>query len=349
MKVLVAKYAGFCFGVQRAVDMALQLSNPSQPVYTLGEIIHNPSVVQMLREHNVFPIVCPEEAPAGSSIIIRSHGVGPQVLEACARQGLQIIDATCPFVKRIHQIVTDCLAKGMDICIAGQPNHPEVLGILGWANDKAYVLPTPESCAALPELTNAALVAQTTLQPAMYDEIFQALQPHCGSLTRYDTICSTTSQRQAEAASLAQQCTRMVVVGGYNSSNTQKLAQLCKKYCKNTESIENPGQLLLEKIQSNDIIGVVAGASTPDWMIREVVTVMSELEKTTAESIEMEATQAQTEAQQAEPVVQEAPQAEPVAEAAPVVADAAAATEPIAAEAAQSTEAAESDSFAEAF
>ncbi len=345
MHITVARHAGFCFGVRRAVDLALSCADASKPVYTLGEIIHNPSVVSALREKNILPVDTGslESLAPGSTLIIRSHGAAPEVFDKCKGHGVNIIDATCPFVRRIHKIVHGAAQQGRMVYIAGQPSHPEVEGIRGWAGEKVTVLPDAAAAVSLPHsLAPACLVAQTTLQRETYEEIRAALCVRCADLIVHDTICDTTSERQREAAELASKSTVMIVVGGYNSSNTQKLADICKKRCKHTYSVENPSQLLLEKIHSDDIISIVAGASTPQWMIREVVTVMNELEKTTVESTEVEPTPAQVEAPQAEAV--EAPQADAVQ------AGAVAVEEPIAAKAAQDTEAADSgDSFAEAF
>lgn len=350
MKIVVAKHAGFCFGVKRAVDMALALADPAIPAYTLGELIHNPAVVEQLRERNIHPVPRPEDVPEGGAVLIRSHGVAPDVLAACEARGLRVADATCPFVARIHRIVSEAARAGKTVCIAGEAAHPEIMGILGWAGENAHVLESPEDCESLPPLGETVLVAQTTHRRDRYAAIGKALRDRCASLTVHDTICDTTAARQEEAERLSKTCSRMIVIGGRNSSNTQKLASLCKKHCKSTESVENPGEIVLEKCKLDDIIGIVAGASTPDWMIREVVTVMSELEKTTAESIEIEATEAQAVEPVAEEAVPENAASAEEAAAEPVAAPAEEAAEPAAEEPAPAEEAAaEPDSFAEAF
>ena len=352
MQILVARHAGFCFGVERAVEMALRAADPAHPVYTLGEIIHNPAVVADLSAKNILP-VSPDkwdQLPSGSTLIIRSHGAGPEIMECCSEKGIRVIDATCPFVLRIHKIVREASEEGRTIFIAGEPHHPEVLGICGWARGNATVLPDAQAARMLPYfLPPACLVAQTTQQRETFEQICSALQDRCADIQVYDTICDTTAQRQQEAAEIAAKCSVMLVVGGESSSNTQKLARICEKSCKCTYSVENPGQLVLEKIRSNDIIGIVAGASTPQWMIREVVTRMNELEKTTAETTEVvansapvEAAQAEsTEAAQAVTAEAEKPEAAP-----PAQAETAAVEEP-SAEIAEANDSA--DSFAEAF
>lgn len=351
MQILVAQHAGFCFGVKRAVEMALSAANPCQPVYTLGEIIHNSSVVEDLKNKNILPI-SPDEwdkLPPGSTLIIRSHGAGPDVIQGCSQRGIRVVDATCPFVRRIHEIVRKASEAGRIVYIAGEPHHPEVLGICGWADGHATVLPDAQAANILPKsIPPACLVAQTTLQRETFKQIDAALRERCTDIEVYDTICDTTGQRQHEAEELATKCSIMLVVGGRNSSNTQKLARICEKSCKSTYSVENPGQLVLEKIRSNDIIGIVAGASTPQWMIREVVTRMNELEKATAEttevvanSVPVEAAQAEaTEAAQAVTVEAEKPEAAPSAQAEEVAVE-----EP----SAKIAESDSADSFAEAF
>lgn len=335
MQIRIAKHAGFCFGVKRAVERALSLADPDVRIYTLGDIIHNAAVVEELRGKNIVPLAGEEwkTLPVGSTLIVRSHGVAPGVFSHLQEHGVRVEDTTCPFVSRIHEIVHAAALAGHTVYIAGEEQHPEVEGIRGWAGERAVVIGSAQEAEALSSIVSpATLVAQTTMERERFEEIRDVLLRRCPELCVEDTICHTTSVRQQEAEALSRECDVMIVVGGRKSSNTQKLAKVCQKHCKRTYSVENTGELLLEKINSNDIIGIVAGASTPQWMIREVVTVMNELEKTTVESTETESN----------PVQVEAPAA--------VVAEAAAVEEPIAASAAQDTEAADSgDSFAEAF
>ncbi len=356
MKIRVAQNAGFCFGVKRAVELALTCSDPTQPVYTLGELIHNPSVVEELSSKNIIPIdPCKYEGlPKGSRLIIRSHGAGPEVFSKCNELGILIKDATCPFVKRIHEIVRSAVKNGETIYIAGEPKHPEVEGIRGWAGKDALILKDAASAEALAKTASpVCLVAQTTLQREHFNEISEILKGKCQNLVVHDTICDTTSARQEEAKKLAFESTVMIVVGGNNSSNTQKLAQVCKQSCKNTYTVQNPSQLLLDNIHSDDIISIVAGASTPQWMIREVVTLMNELEKTLADSTQVDTPVAQEEIPQGEEseaseneTVQTEPQVDAVQNE-----ESAAVDEPEQEEAKEAHEIADSagDSFAEAF
>lgn len=342
MNIIVARHAGFCFGVERAVSLALSHANEKTPIYTLGELIHNPTVIKTLQEQNVIPISTEDaliKLKGGSKLVIRSHGVSPEIIAACRANGIVLLDATCPFVRRIHSIVQAAAENKMQVLVAGQPRHPEVEGIRGWAGGNAVILANQQEAEALlyDELP-AALVAQTTMQYAEYQAIHTIVKQRRPNLTVHETICDTTVQRQQEAAELAQKCDMMLVIGGRNSSNTQKLAAICTQYCKHTYSIESPGELLLEIIHSDDIIGIVAGASTPQWMIREVVTVMNELEKATAESAQVEANPAQEDANQTEATItMEGEAAE--AQAASVEAEPAAQVDTPQAEAAQAPEA----------
>ncbi|MDR1620116.1 MAG: bifunctional 4-hydroxy-3-methylbut-2-enyl diphosphate reductase/30S ribosomal protein S1 [Clostridiales bacterium] len=359
MKIIVAKNVGFCFGVERAVNMALSLANPAAPTYTYGELIHNEAVIRQLKDHCIYPNEQLDSLQEGAKLIIRSHGVSPDIYRQCEERRIALYDATCPFVQRIHHIVEAAKNEQKRILIAGQPDHPEVLGIQGWAGMNAHVVQDYSDINRLSAgETPAILVAQTTFDKQAYEAIIKRCRERFENIVCYDTICDTTVARQKEAELLAKSCTVMIVVGGRHSSNTKKMACICERYAKSTYSIENAGELLLEKIHSDDIIGIVAGASTPHWMIREVVTVMNELEKATVET-QMETTSAQetipveaaitleVEAPVQAPadVAEEAPsvtatQAEPPAEDKPAEEDAAAA--------ATKEQDADSDNFAEA-
>ena len=321
MKILLAKNSGFCFGVRRAVELAQALSG-ERTVYTYGHIIHNETVVDRLRRQNIVPTDDVDSLSAGDTLIIRAHGAPPEVFERCAARGVHAVDATCPFVKRIHRLVEAAVAEGRTVLIAGKPQHPEVVGIRSRAGEDAYVLETPEDAARFGGAKKAVLVAQTTLPLSAFYAVERAVSPKCGELTVHNTICDTTRARQSEAVEIAKRCNRVYVIGSAASANTGKLKELCKKECEQTESIEDIGKLLLDNLQSDDIIGIVAGASTPDWMIREVLQVMSEQENTTIETIEAEAPAEEIAVNEASQVTEE-----PVVEA--VVAEAEATVEPV--------------------
>ncbi|HWS29876.1 MAG TPA: 4-hydroxy-3-methylbut-2-enyl diphosphate reductase, partial [Clostridia bacterium] len=276
MKIIVAGDIGFCFGVRRAIDAAQVAAHQNGGVSTLGELIHNDFVLDELRAQGIAAVTDPEAVEEGGTVVIRSHGVGTDVYERCKNRN--VVDATCPFVEKIHDIVKEYSKLGYQIAIAGKPDHPEVVGINGWCGGHAIFVQSVEDVKALGAFDKACLVAQTTFPYELYEKIVEAL-PKSREIKVFHTICPTTLKRQSEAAELSKICTKMIVVGDGNSSNTRKLYEVCKKWCKDTQSVSNHNELSLEKIQSDDIIGVVAGASTPDRIIREVITRMSELEK----------------------------------------------------------------------
>lgn len=353
MRILLGKHSGFCFGVRRAVALAGELAGGAGPVYTYGNIIHNEQVVEQLAERGVRPVDGLSQLKRGDTLILRAHGVPPEVETACAARGIRVVDATCPFVKRIHRLAAAAAAQGVPVLIAGRAAHPEVVGICGYAGKAVYVLETAEDAAGLPPLECACLVAQTTMDRAGFEEILSAVRARVADLTVHDTICDTTRQRQREAALIAARCRHMLVIGSRSSANTARLAEISQKLCPDTKTIENIGdigKLFLDNLQSDDIIGVVAGASTPDWMIREVIQLMSELEKTTIETIEAEAPAEEIAVTEAPAVTEEVVAAEePAVEAEPAV-KAEATEAPAAEEATEPAEQAEETSdFAEAF
>ena len=310
MKVIAAKNIGFCFGVERAIEIARKEVEDGGTVYTYGELIHNLTVIDELRAEGIIPAETLEEIPAGSNVIIRSHGVAPQEIKKCRELGLYAVDATCPFVKRIHNIVRKHSDEGYSVVIFGESRHPEVKGIQGWAKGAA-VVSDPEQARKLLHMQKCCLVSQTTACEECFRQVEEAIRERCDELASFDTICETTRLRQNEAAELSRKCTHMFVIGGHHSSNTQKLCAICKKYCKTVESLAKVGEITLENIDINDIIGVVGGASTPKWIILEVIERMSELEKTMAASPEEEKVEAVAAAAVQEPVAETAEAAEP--------------------------------------
>lgn len=284
MRIKVAEHIGFCFGVRRAIEMAEQAAAMHGKVYTLGALIHNAAVVRRLAEEGVITAESLQEIPPGFHVVIRSHGVPPETYSACAARGVSIIDATCPFVQRIHEIALEETRAGRCVMIVGDPAHPECIGINGCCGGNAYFVRKPGDVLALSETEAVSLLAQTTTSVSLFETAEELAQKRYADLHVFRTICSTTAARQKEAEELSKTCTRMIVIGDENSSNTQKLLSVCKKHCKQLQSIAKHSELSLEKIHVNDIIGIVSGASAPDWIIREVITRMSELEKTMAEN-----------------------------------------------------------------
>lgn len=288
MRILLAKHSGFCFGVRRAVDICRKEAEKGQ-AYSLGKIIHNESVVEELCSLGVSPVEDVSQLPPGSRLIIRAHGAGKQIWEDCKERGTELIDATCPFVKRIHRIIEQAGREGLPLIIAGKKEHPEVLGSLGWAEGQVYVISDLSEAGLLPPMDRACLVAQTTFSKREYERISALLSARIPHLQVHNSICDTTALRQREAELLSPRCSKMFVLGSESSANTNELLRLCKIHCPNSKIIHNSGKIFLEKFKLDDIIGLVAGASTPDPMIREVIQGMSELENTTIETVEAEA------------------------------------------------------------
>ncbi len=290
MPVTVAKTAGFCYGVNRAVEMAYQAAKELPLVRTLGPIIHNWQMVQELESLGVLPVDTIEEIPPGATVIIRAHGVPPQVYEQLEKRNIRYLDATCPHVAKIHQIVSSQTPDTVTL-IAGDQNHAEVLGILGRCKGPVLVFQTAEelekglhNCEHFVN-SRCILVSQTTFHSLEWKKSAETAKKVCTNLTIFDTICSATSKRQQEAIALAQGSDLMVVVGSKHSSNTNKLKEICESYCQ-TILAETAGDLLNCQAQSHRAIGVTAGASTPARIIKEGQETMSEMLKNQEESFE---------------------------------------------------------------
>lgn len=279
MDVVLAKTAGFCFGVKRAVDTVYEQVEKGN-VYTYGPIIHNEEVVKDLKEKGV-RILADEQAlkdlEAGT-VVIRSHGVERSIYELIKEKGLELVDATCPFVKKIHNIVDKDSAKGKQIIIIGDKNHPEVMGIVGWCNQAPIVLESEEEAENLSfsDDKEISLVSQTTFNHKKFNKVVEIFKEKGYNITVYNTICNATEERQREAASIAKQVDAMIVIGGKNSSNTQKLFDISKKECANTYYIQTLVDLDLAAFESVGRVGITAGASTPNQIIKEVHGSMAE-------------------------------------------------------------------------
>lgn len=278
MKITVAKNSGFCFGVKAAIEIAGK--NAAEGAYCLGEIIHNESVVEKLSEAGLKTVHSLDGVCAGK-VIIRSHGVGKRVYDEIERKGLVVVDATCPFVKKIHELVGKYYSEGYAIVIIGKRDHPEVVGINGWCNDSAYQIESVDELDILKDELKAAeklcFVAQTTFSKKKYDEIVKKILK-CGFKTVeiFDTICYTTNERQSEAIRLASKNDKVLVIGSKNSSNTTKLYETCKAIRSETYHVERVADLKKIEFKPLDKIAIVAGASTPDELIMEVKEYMSD-------------------------------------------------------------------------
>ena len=278
MPVEVAPHAGFCMGVKRAVEMAESLMRDGVPSCTLGELIHNPSVVQRLQAQGLEPISQPEEAGA-RRVLIRSHGVSLQVLEALQAAGNEVVDLTCPFVSRLHQIVADNSREGTPVILVGEREHPEVRGTAGWSNGPVWVVASAQEADELPEMERAVAVCQTTFPPERWSAVLEVLRGKVRQLDSHCTICSATEIRQRESAELASRADAMIVIGGHNSANTHKLYEVCRERCPRTILVECAAEIPPAFAnKDSETIGITAGASTPTDSLKEVVTRMSELE-----------------------------------------------------------------------
>ncbi len=275
MEVKVAKSAGFCFGVKRAVDKAYELADTQKKkIYTLGPIIHNEEVVSDLKRRGVQIVQSPEEIPQpGDSIaIIRSHGVGRDIYERLKKLGIECVDVTCPFVLKIHRIVERESAAGNQIVIIGNPEHPEVQGICGWCHTPAAVIESREEAQKFvpKEGRKICVVSQTTFNYNKFQDLVEILEKKRYDRSVLNTICSATEERQCEAKNIAADVDTMLVVGGRHSSNTQKLYEICKNECENTYYIQTLVDLDSEMFRSSSCVGITAGASTPNKIIEEV-------------------------------------------------------------------------------
>lgn len=274
MEVILAKSRGFCFGVKRAVDTVYGQIGKTGKLYTYGDIVNNEEVVGDLKMKGVSVINDMEELKQAEkgTVIIRAHGVGKAVYEAIEKEGFTLMDATCPFVKRIHKIVEEESKKGTQIVVIGNPAHPEVVGIAGWCHSPAIILETIEEAEkiALKGAQNVCIVSQTTFNYNKFQELVEIINKKGYDIIVLNTICNATEERQTEAAKIARDVDAMIVIGGRNSSNTQKLFEICKNECNNTYYIQTVKDLDITCFESIDSVGITAGASTPNKIIEEV-------------------------------------------------------------------------------
>ena len=282
MSVTLAKSAGFCFGVSRAVETVEKQASEGKRVFTLGPIIHNRHVVDKFRSMGVEVVETPEEAPEGATVIIRSHGVSRDICQRLEKQGVEVVDATCPFVKRIHGIVSSAEEEGRLPIIIGTRAHPEVEGIAGWCS-KCLIFESPEELQNWIDVekpdpdTPLCMVSQTTSTEFLWKLCGKIAKKQFTNLKIFDTICRATEIRQTEAAELSKNCQAMVVVGDPKSSNTGRLAMICREHCDHVVLVDNASDLNGAEFADASDVGITAGASTPAWIIKEVNKTMSEI------------------------------------------------------------------------
>ena len=281
-KIELAKTAGFCFGVNRAVEMTYELVNSGKKVSTLGPLIHNPVVIEDLEKKGVRVLTSPEQAEKGSTVVVRTHGIGRSVMQELSATGAEVCDATCPFVKKIHRIVSENSSEDIPVLIAGDSDHPEVMGIMGYCNGECFTFKNAAELRDIfekhPELSQKRItvVSQTTFSVKEWEESSKIINLLCTNANVFDTICNATQDRQHEATELSARADIMIIIGGLESSNTAKLKAVCEKNCR-TYLVERAAELKNIDFSGCNFIGVTAGASTPARIIKEVLCNMSEI------------------------------------------------------------------------
>ena len=273
MKVKIANNAGFCFGVKRAMNMAWhELEERENGIYALGPLIHNKQAVSKYEDRGLKTVNDLNDIPSNESVIIRSHGVGEDIYIQSKEKDINVIDTTCPFVKKIHNIAKEYSTNDYKIIVIGDKNHPEVIGINGWCNEDAIIIKTLDEVDELNLDDNEkyCVVSQTTINLDLYNSIVEKLSKKLNNIVFKNTICSATKERQYSAKELSKEVDCMVVIGGKHSSNTQKLVNICSDIVP-TFAVETKDELDINELKKFDTIGVTAGASTPDWIITEVI------------------------------------------------------------------------------
>lgn len=278
MKVILAKQAGFCFGVKRATQMAFEAAGKDQKTYTLGPIIHSPQVVGKLEDLGIRVLNSLDGLDHGT-IIIRSHGVELKEINEALQKKLDIVDATCPFVKKAQEHVKSLSEAGYGVVVVGDADHPEVQGIVSYGGEKVFVVATGEDVKKLPKMNKIGVVAQTTQSFENLKNVVCECLLRGGEIRVYNTICDATAVRQEEAKELARQVDCMLVVGGFNSANTHRLLEVCTELQPRTYHIETAAEINPDWFEGAERVGVTAGASTPKWIIDEVMNKIEEMNK----------------------------------------------------------------------
>lgn len=279
MEVLLADEYGFCFGVERAVEMVEDaVGLGGGPIQSLGPLIHNAQEMDRLGEKGVSTIDSPEEADSDTIAVIRAHGVTPRVQRDLERRAAKVIDATCPFVTRVQHLAERAATQGRDVVVAGNPDHPEMIGVVGYAPDNTYVVRDAGEVALLPTLRSPLVVSQTTIKLKTFLEVAEAVRKKADAEPQVvNTICSATRDRQDAARALAGEVDAFYVIGGRHSSNSVKLLAVCQEQCSKSFLIETPAEINAGDLAGVNRVGVTAGASTPDWLIDQVVQRLKEI------------------------------------------------------------------------
>ena len=278
MQVLLAEEYGFCFGVERAVEMVEEALQEGAKVRTLGPLIHNTQETQRLEAEGVSTINTPGEVEAGVTAVIRAHGVTPEVQRELESRATKVVDATCPFVTKVQKLAERAAAEGRDVVVVGNPDHPEMIGVRGYAPNNAHVVRDASEVAGLPQLHAPLVVSQTTLKLSTFLEAAEAVRAKADAEPQVvNTICSATRDRQDAARDLAGSVEVFYIIGGKHSSNSIKLLSVCKEQCARSFLIETPEEIDPEDLRGVERVGVTAGASTPNWLIEQVVARLKEI------------------------------------------------------------------------
>ena len=279
MEVLLAEEYGFCFGVERAVELVEDaLAEGARPIRSLGPLIHNAQEMERLGTEGVSTIDSPVEADGNTVAVIRAHGVTPQVQSELERRAAKVIDATCPFVTRVQHLAQRAAHEGRDVVVAGNPDHPEMIGVVGYAPHNTFVVRDAAEVAALPTLRAPLVVSQTTIKLQTFLEVVEAVREQSDTEPQVvNTICSATRDRQDAARALAGEVDTFYVIGGRHSSNSVKLLAVCQEQCKKSFLIETPAEINPANLVGARRVGVTAGASTPNWLIEQVVERLREI------------------------------------------------------------------------
>jgi 4-hydroxy-3-methylbut-2-enyl diphosphate reductase len=279
MEVLLAQEYGFCFGVERAVEMVEDaLVEGVRPIRSLGPLIHNAQEMERLGELGVSTIDVPDEADGDTIAVIRAHGVTPEVQRDLENRAAKVIDATCPFVTRVQHLAERAAKDGRDVVVAGNPDHPEMIGVVGYAPDNTYVVRDASEVSSLPKLRSPLVVSQTTIKLQTFLDVAEAVRANADAEPQVvNTICSATRDRQDAARALAGQVDVFYVIGGRHSSNSVKLLAVCQEQCQHSFLIETPLEINPADLENTRRVGVTAGASTPNWLIDQVVARLHEI------------------------------------------------------------------------
>jgi (E)-4-hydroxy-3-methyl-but-2-enyl pyrophosphate reductase len=278
MQVLLADEFGFCFGVERAVEMVEEALEAGDTVRTLGPLIHNEQEMQRLGGHGVTTISKPIQIKRGETAVIRAHGVTPEIQRSLEEKASKVVDATCPFVTRVQKLASRAALENRHVIVVGNPEHPEMVGVKGYAPEHAFVVKDASEIAALPPLNNPLVVSQTTIKLQTFLDAAEAVRAKAiGETQIVNTICSATRDRQDAARALAGEVSAFYIIGGNHSSNSRKLLSVCKEQCEKSFLIETPDEINVEDLRGAKRVGVTAGASTPNWLIEKVVKRLEEI------------------------------------------------------------------------